>query len=48
MMLFAAGEECSYFSSTNATKCIVEAKTDFSLWNQCRTAIRQQLAVARP
>ena len=48
MMLFAAGEENSYFSSTNAPKCIVEAKTDFNLQNQCRTAIRKQLAVARP
>ena len=48
MMLFAAGEECSYFSSTNAPKCIVETKTDFSLQNQCRTAICQQLGVARP
>ena len=48
MMLFAAGEECSYFSSTYAPKCIVETKTDFSLWNKCRTAIHQQLGVARP
>ena len=47
-MLFAAGKECSYFSSTNAPKCIVEAKTDFSLQNQCRTAIHQQFGVARP
>ena len=48
MMLFAASEECSYFSSTNAPKCIVETKTDFSLLNKCRTAICQQLGVARP
>ena len=28
MMLFAASEKCSYFSSINAPKCIVEAKSD--------------------
>ena len=48
MMSFAAGEEYEYFSSTNAPSCIVEAKRDFSLQAQCRTAIRKQLAVARP
>ena len=48
MMLFAAGEECSYFSYTNAPKCIIEAKNDFNLRNQCCTAICQQPGVARP
>ena len=48
IMLHAAGEKSSYFYLTNAPKCIVEAKTDFSLQNQCRSAIRKHLAVARP
>ena len=48
LMLFAAGEENTYFSSTDAPKFIGEAKNDLKLQNLCRRAIRKHLAVARP
>ena len=48
IMLFAAGDESSYFSSTYAPKCIVEARNDFSLQNLCRNTIRKTLTIARP
>lgn len=48
MLLFAAGEESSYFSSKHAPKAIVETRRDFSLQNLCRKEIRKHLVRARP
>ena len=48
MMLFAAGEECSYFPPLMHLSALLQLKLISVFRNQCRTAIRQQLGVARP
>ena len=48
MLLFAAGQDFGYFSTSNAPRQILTVKSDLSLLNLCRKTVRQCLTLARP